>query len=341
MKNFDVSVLSVAPLRQGETMKQGIDSAVSLAKAVDEMGYKRIWFAEHHNHDAYASAATVSIVQHILANTENIRVGSGGIMLPNHSPVVVAEQFGTLETLYPDRVDLALGRAPGTDQKTADVIRRSNHNGVFFFEREVRDILRYLGDEEGQGEVRAYPGLGTHVPVLILGSSTGSAEIAANLGLPYAFGAQFSPEAMEEALAIYRENFRPSAYLEEPYVIAAINVIAADSMEEAAFIAASHLQVYIDIYTNNLSQLIPPTENFLESLSQFELEILHHRLGYTIMGDAETIRREVINFQQAYQVDEIIALSSIYDLEKEIRSYEIFKQVSDALFEAESATISK
>ncbi|SDI04624.1 luciferase family oxidoreductase, group 1 [Planococcus glaciei] len=333
MKKFDVSVLSVAPLRQGETMKQGIDSAVSLAKAVDKMDYKRIWFAEHHNHDAYASAATVSIVQHILANTENIRVGSGGIMLPNHSPVVVAEQFGTLETLYPDRVDLALGRAPGTDQKTADVIRRSNHNGVFFFEREVRDILRYLGDEEGQGEVRAFPGLGTHVPVLILGSSTGSAKIAANLGLPYAFGAQFSPEVMEEALAIYRENFRPSAYLQEPYVIAAINVIAADSMEEAAFIAASHLQVYIDIYTNNLSQLIPPTKDFLESLSQDELEILHHRLGYTIMGDEETIRSEVINFQQAYQVDEIIAISNIYELEKEIRSYEIFKQVSEALFE--------
>lgn len=333
MKKFDVSVLSVAPLRQGETMKQGIDSAVSLAKAVDKMDYKRIWFAEHHNHDAYASAATVSIVQHILANTENIRVGSGGIMLPNHSPVVVAEQFGTLETLYPDRVDLSLGRAPGTDQKTADVIRRSNHNGVFFFEREVRDILRYLGDEEGQGEVRAFPGLGTHVPVLILGSSTGSAKIAANLGLPYAFGAQFSPEVMEEALAIYRENFRPSAYLQEPYVIAAINVIAADSMEEAAFIAASHLQVYIDIYTNNLSQLIPPTKDFLESLSQDELEILHHRLGYTIMGDEETIRREVINFQQAYQVDEIIAISNIYELEKEIRSYEIFKQVSEALFE--------
>lgn len=333
MKKFDVSVLSVAPLRQGETMKQGIDSAVSLAKAVDKMSYKRIWFAEHHNHDAYASAAAVSIVQHILANTENIRVGSGGIMLPNHSPVVVAEQFGTLETLYPSRVDLALGRAPGTDQKTADVIRRSNHNGVFFFEREVRDILRYLGDEEGQGEVRAYPGLGTNVPVLILGSSTGSAEIAANLGLPYAFGAQFSPEAMEEALAVYRENFRPSAYLQEPYVIAAINVIAADSMEEAALISASHLQVYIDIYTNNLSQLVPPKKDFLESLSQVELEILHHRLGYTIMGDAETIRREVINFQQDYQVDEIIALSNIYDLEKEIRSYEIFKQVSDALFE--------
>lgn len=341
MKKFDVSVLSVAPLRQGETMKQGIDSAVSLAKAVDKMHYKRIWFAEHHNHDAYASAATATIVQHILAHTENIRVGSGGIMLPNHSPVVVAEQFGTLETLYPARVDLALGRAPGTDQKTADVIRRSNHNGVFFFEREVRDILRYLGDAEEQGAVRAYPGIGTHVPVLILGSSTGSAQIAANLGLPYAFGAQFSPEAMEQALAIYRENFQPSAYLQEPYVIAAINVIAADSMEEAAFIAASHLQVYIDIYTNNLSQLIPPTQDFLESLSQFELEILHHRLGYTIMGDPETIRREVINFQQAYQVDEIIALSNIYDLEKEIRSYEIFKQVSDALFEAESATISK
>lgn len=263
MKKFDISVLSVAPLRQGETMKQGIDTAVLLAKAVDKMGYNRIWFAEHHNHDAYASAATVSIVQHILANTINIRVGSGGVMLPNHSPLVVAEQFGTLETLYPNRVDLALGRAPGTDQKTADVIRRSNHNGVFFFEREVQDILRFIGEESVQGEVRAYPGVGTNVPVFVLGSSTGSAKIAAKLGLPYAFGAQFTPHAMAETITIYRENFQPSTYLQEPYVIACINVVAADSMEEATFISASHLQVYIDIYTNNLSQLIPPTKDFL------------------------------------------------------------------------------
>lgn len=333
MKRFDISVLSVAPLRQGETMKQGIDSAVSLAKAVDKMGYKRIWFAEHHNHDAYASAATVLMVQHILANTKGIRVGSGGIMLPNHSPLVVAEQFGTLEILYPNRVDLALGRAPGTDQKTADTIRRSNHNGVFFFEREVQDILRFVGDKSVQVEVRAYPGIGTNVPVFVLGSSTGSAKIAANLGLPYAFGAQFSPQTMEEALAIYRENFKPSPYLQEPYVIACINVIAADSMEEATFISASHLQVYIDIYTNNLSQLTPPTKSFLESLSQFELEILHNRLGYTIMGDAETIRREVIEFQQNFQVDEIIVISNIFDSKKEIHSYKILKDIVDEFFE--------
>ena len=333
MKKFDISVLSVAPLRQGETMKQGIDTAVLLAKAVDKMGYNRIWFAEHHNHDAYASAATVSIVQHILGNTKNIRVGSGGVMLPNHSPLVVAEQFGTLETLYPNRVDLALGRAPGTDQKTADVIRRSNHNGVFFFEREVQDILRFVGEVSVQGEVRAYPGVGTNVPVFILGSSTGSAKIAAKLGLPYVFGAQFTPHAMVETITIYRENFQPSAYLQEPYVIACINVIAADSMEEATFISASHLQVYIDIYTNNLRQLIPPTKNFLESLSQDELEILHHRLGYTIMGDAKTIRRDLIEFQQTYQVDEIIVISNIYESKKEIHSYEILKKVVDELFE--------
>lgn len=333
MKKFDLSVLSVAPLRQGETMKQGIDSAVSLAKAVDSFGYKRIWFAEHHNHDAYASAATVSIVQHILAHTKDIRVGSGGVMLPNHSPLIVAEQFGTLETLYPNRVDLALGRAPGTDPKTADVIRRSNHHGVFFFEREVQDILRFVGNENVQGEVRAYPGVGTDIPVYILGSSTGSAKIAAKLGLPYVFGAQFTPHAMEETLAIYRENFQPSTYLQEPFVIACINVIAADSIEEASFIAASHYQVYIDIYTNNLSQLIPPTENFLESLSPVALDILQHRLGYTIMGDAETIRRDLIDFQQKYQVDEVIAISNIYESDKEIHSYKILKCVVDELFQ--------
>lgn len=333
MKKFDMSVLSVAPLRQGETMKQGIDSAVSLAKAVDKMGYKRIWFAEHHNFDAYASAATVVIVQHILAQTTEIRVGSGGIMLPNHSPLVVAEQFGTLETMYPNRVDLAVGRAPGTDQNTADVIRRSNHNGVYNFEREVQDVLRFVGNESIQGEVRAYPGIGTNVPVYVLGSSIGSAKIAANLGLPYAFGAQFAPQVMEKALAIYREHFQPSIYLQEPYVMACINVIAADSMEEANFISASHLQVYIDIYTDNLSKLIPPTKNFLESLSPVELDILHNRLGYTIMGDAETIRRDIIDFQDTYQVDEIIVISGIFESKKEIHSYEILKQVVDELFE--------
>lgn len=331
MKNFDLSILSVAPLRQGETMKQGINNAVNFAQAAERMGYKRIWFSEHHNHDAYASSAAVNIVQHILSNTENIRVGAGGIMLPNHSPLLVAEQFGTLETIYPKRVDLALGRAPGTDSQTADVIRRSNHNGVFLFEKEVGHITRYLGNEDEQGQVRAYPGVGTNVPLYILGSSTSSAMIAANLGLPYAFGAQFAPESMSEALSIYRRNFKPSAFLQEPYVIACINVIAADSKEEADFISASHLQVYIDIYTNNLSQLIPPVENYVETLSPSELNIIHHRLGYTIQGDKNDIKRGLVEFQDMFQADEIIALANIYDPAKEIRSYEILKEVTDEL----------
>lgn len=331
MKKYDLSMLSVAPLRQGETMKQGIDNALNLAQAAEKQGYKRIWFAEHHNHDAYASSATVNIVQHILNNTESIRVGAGGIMLPNHSPLVVAEQFGTLETIYPDRVDLALGRAPGTDSQTADVIRRSNHNGVFLFEKEVGHILRYLGNEDEQEQVRAYPGLDTNVPLYILGSSSASASIAANLGLPYAFGAQFSPESMAESLSIYRRNFKPSKYLKEPYVMACINVVAADSAEEAEFISSTLLQVYIDIYTNNLSQLIPPVENFIDTLSPSELNIIRHRLGYTIMGDKDQIKRELIEFQEMFQADEIIALTNIYDTDSEIRSYEIMKEVSDEL----------
>lgn len=331
MKKFDISVLSVAPLRQGETMKQGIDNAVSLAQAVERMDYKRIWFSEHHNHDAYASSAAVNMVQHVLSKTDSIRVGAGGIMLPNHSPLLVAEQFGTLETIYPGRVDLALGRAPGTDSQTADIIRRSNHNGVFLFEKEVGHITRYLGDEINQGQVRAYPGVGTDVPLYILGSSASSASIAANLGLPYAFGAQFSPESMREALSIYRRNFKPSRFLNEPYVIAAINVIAADSNEEAEFILSTTEQVYIDIYTNNLSQLIPPVKNFRETLSPSELNIINHRLGYTIHGDKESIRRGLTELQDVFQVDEVIALENIYDTAKEIRSYEILKAVYDEL----------
>lgn len=331
MKKFDLSVLSVAPLRKGETMKQGIDTAVQLAQAVEEMGYKRVWFAEHHNHDAYAASATVVVIQHVLAQTTTIKVGAGGIMLPNHSPLIVAEQFGTLETLYPRRVDLALGRAPGTDQKTADVIRRSNHNGVFFFEREIGDILRYVGDVSEQSTVRAYPGLGTEVSVYVLGSSIDSAKVAAKLGLPYAFGAQFNPHLLDEVLAYYRAHFQPSKYLQKPYVIACINVIAADTMEEASFIAATHLQVYIDIYTNKLRQLEPPKENFLETLTQFELEILHERLGYTIMGDKKNIKGELQRFQEAYEVDELIVISNIYDAQQEIRSYQLLKSAVEDL----------
>lgn len=331
MKEFELSVLSVAPLRVGETMKQGIDTVIHLAQAVEQMGYKRIWFAEHHNHDAYAAAATVVMIQHALSQTKSIRIGAGGIMLPNHSPLVVAEQFGTLATLYPNRVDLALGRAPGTNQKTADVIRRSNHNGVFFFEREVNEILRYVDEESKQTDIRAYPGVGTQVPVYVLGSSMDSAKIAAKLGLPYAFGAQFNPHLLEEVITYYRENFQPSKYYAEPYVIACINVIAADTMEDASYLAATHMQVYIDIYTNNLRQLEPPTENFLEMLGQFELEILHNRLGYTIMGDKDTVKKELIRFQQALEVDELIVISNIYDAAKEIHSYKILKEVYDEL----------
>lgn len=331
MKKFDLSILSVAPLRKGETMKQGIDNAVSLAKAAEKQGYKRIWFSEHHNHDAYASSAVVTIVHHMLNNTDNIRVGAGGIMLPNHSPLLVAEQFGTLDTIYPGRVDLALGRAPGTDPQTADVIRRSHHDGVSLFEKEVDHISSYLSGEEEQGQVRAYPGVGTNVPLYILASSTTSAMIAANLGLPYAFGAQFSPESMAEALSIYRRNFKPSAFLKEPYVIACINVVAADSKEDADFISSTLLQVYIDIYTNNLSQLIPPVENFVDTLSPYEVNIIRHRLGYTIQGDKDSIKNGLIEFQGMFQADEIIALTNIYDPAKEIRSYEILKEVSDEL----------
>lgn len=333
MKQFELSVLSVAPLRVGQTMKQGIDTAIDLAQAVERMGYKRIWFAEHHNHDAYAAAATVVMIQHALAQTTDIRIGAGGIMLPNHSPLVVAEQFGTLETLYPNRVDLALGRAPGTNQKTADVIRRSNHNGVFFFEREVNEILRYVDIESEQTDIRAYPGVGTQVPVYVLGSSLDSAKIAAKLGLPYAFGAQFNPHLLDEVISYYRENFQPSKYCKEPYIIACINVIAAETMEEASLLASTHMQVYIDIYTNNLRQLEPPSPDFLQTLGQFELEILHNRLGYTIMGDRDTVKKELINFQQAYEVDELIVISNIYEPVKEITSYQILKDVYDELIE--------
>ena len=231
-----VSVLNLAPIREGEGPKEAIDAVVELAQATEKMGYKRYWIAEHHNTSTLVSSATAILIKHTLEHTNQILVGSGGIMLPeNHSPLVVAEQFGTMATIYPSRVELGLGRAPGTDMLTASALRRSKNDSVYTFPSDVKALLTYFGSEEVQTQVKAFPGLGTRVPIYILGSSTDSAYLAASLGLPYVFASHFAPMHMEEAINIYRARFQPSEYLQKPYMMVCLNVIAAESDQKRNF----------------------------------------------------------------------------------------------------------
>lgn len=329
MKNLDIpiSVLNLVPIRQNQSVKDAIDDMVTLAQATEKMGYTRYWIAEHHNMKSVASSATAILINHTLEHTNSIRVGSGGIMLPNHSPLVVAEQFGTMATMFPNRVELGLGRAPGTDGLTANALRRSQHQAVEQFPNEVKDILTYVGPEEVQGPVKAFPGVGTNVPVYILGSSTSSAYLAAELGLPYAFASHFAPAAMADAFAIYRSHFKPSIYLDKPYTIACVNVVAGDSMEEANYLSSSLLQFYRDVFTNKSGPIKPPVENFEQSLTPLEVNLLNSSLSTTFIGDHQKIYQQLMSFQQQFVADEIMAVTYIYEMEKQIRSYEILKEV--------------
>ncbi|TCN26042.1 LLM class flavin-dependent oxidoreductase [Mesobacillus foraminis] len=324
-----VSVLNLAPIRKGQEARQAINSMVDLAQATEKMGYQRYWIAEHHNTPTLVSSATSILIKHTLEHTNSIRVGSGGVMLPNHSPLVVAEQFGTMATIYPDRLDLGLGRAPGTDMKTANALRRSQYDSVYTFPEDVNALLNYFGPEETQGFVKAYPGVGTNIPIYILGSSTDSAYLAASLGLPYVFASHFAPRYMEEAISIYRERFQPSQYLDKPYMIVCLNVIAAETDEEASLLSTTMHQFFLNVVRGTQSPMQPPVED-LESLwNPMEREMATSMGSVTLMGSKGTIREQLASFQDNYHVDEIMAVSYIYDEDKQKRSYEILKEVAD------------
>ena len=324
-----VSVLNLAPIREGQGPKQAIDAMVDLAQAVEQMGYKRYWIAEHHNTPTLVSSATSILIKHTLEHTNTIQVGSGGIMLPNHSPLVVAEQFGTMATIYPNRVELGLGRAPGTDMKTAGALRRSKNDSVYTFPDDVQALLTYFGPENLQSYVKAYPGVGTNVPIYILGSSTDSAYLAASLGLPYVFASHFAPRYMEEAISIYRDRFQPSEFLDQPYMIVCLNVIAAESDEEAKLLSTTMQQFFLNVVRGSQNPLQPPVENLDNIWSPMEKEMASSMSSVTLLGSKETIRQQLIGFQERYNVDEIMAVSYIYDPEKQKRSYEILKEVVD------------
>ncbi|MED4205829.1 LLM class flavin-dependent oxidoreductase [Neobacillus mesonae] len=327
--HIPVSVLNLAPIREGQDQKQAIDAMVDLAQAVEEMGYTRYWIAEHHNTPTLVSSATSILIKHTLEHTKRIRVGSGGVMLPNHSPLVVAEQFGTMATIYPNRVDLGLGRAPGTDMMTASALRRSKNDSVFTFPEDVEALLTYLGPEEQQGYVRAYPGADTNIPIYILGSSTDSAYLAASLGLPYVFASHFAPRYMEEAISIYRSRFKPSEYLDKPYMMVCLNVIAAETDAEAEFLSTTAQQFFLNVVRNSRMPLQPPVENLDQVWNAMEKEAAASMARLTFIGSKETIREQLSRFQEKYNVDELMVVSYIFDPEKQKRSYEIFKEIVD------------
>ena len=324
-----VSVLNLAPIREGQTSKEAIDSMVDLAQAVEKMGYKRYWIAEHHNTPTLVSSATSMLIKHTLEHTNTIRVGSGGIMLPNHAPLVVAEQFGTMETIYPGRVDLGLGRAPGTDMMTANALRRSKNDSVYTFPEDVNALLTFFGPEDQQSYVKAYPGVGANVPLYILGSSTDSAYLAASLGLPYVFASHFAPRYMEEAIKIYRSRFQPSAYLDRPYMMVCLNVIAAETDDEAEWLSTTMQLFFLNVVRGSRNPLQPPVDNMDQIWNPMEKEMATSMSSVTLLGSKETIQHQLTSFQNYYEVDEIMAVSYIYDPEKQKRSYEILKEVVD------------
>jgi len=324
-----VSVLNLVPIRQGQSPKDAIDAMVDLAQATEKMGYTRYWIAEHHNTTTLVSSATSILIKHTLEHTDHIRVGSGGVMLPNHAPLVVAEQFGTMATIYPDRVDLGLGRAPGTDMLTASALRRSKNDSVYTFPEDVKSLLTYFGPAERQSYVKAFPGVGLNVPIYILGSSTDSAHLAAKLGLPYVFASHFAPRFMEEAISIYRREFKPSEYLDAPYMMVCLNVIAAESDEEAKREQTTMQQFFLNVVRGSQNTLQPPVDTMDGIWSPQEEYAALSMSSVTLLGSKESIKEQLANFQEKYNVDEIMAVSYVYDPDKQKRSYEILKEAVD------------
>ncbi|KFC20126.1 LLM class flavin-dependent oxidoreductase [Chryseobacterium sp. FH1] len=325
------SILDLATIVKGDDINKTFQKSVLSAQHAEKLGFTRYWFSEHHNFPNVASAATSVLIGHVAGQTKTLRIGSGGIMLPNHSTLSVAEQFGTLDGLYPGRIDLGLGRAPGTDGLTASALRGNNFNPNYNFEFHIKELQKYMSKENADAKVRAIPGEGADVPFYILGSSTDSAFLAAKLGLPYAFAAHFAPSQLEVALEIYREHFQPSEFLDEPYVMICINIIAADSVDEAHYLSTSHFQVFVNILTDQRQPLLPPDETDLANMGDDVALHLNRMAAKTFVGDKETLKEKLSKFVKDYKPNEIIASGNIYDFEKKQRSYEIASEVIKSL----------
>jgi luciferase family oxidoreductase group 1 len=331
-----LSVLDLVPITEGSTPRDALHQSLELARNAERLGYNRFWVAEHHNMTGIASAATSVVIGYLAGGTSTIRVGAGGVMLPNHSPMVIAEQFGTLESLYPGRIDLGLGRAPGTDMQTLRALRRDPMRANDF-PQDVQELQALLAPVRQGQHVQAVPGGGTEVPLWILGSSTFGAQLAAMLGLPYAFASHFAPDALMDALEVYRGTFRPSSQLDSPYAMAGVNVVAADTDEEARRLFTTMQQGFANLQRGRPGPYPPPVDDIEQHWSPSERAGASHMLTHSIVGSPETVRAGLERFTSTTGADELMVVSAIYDPDARIRSYEILADVARDIDAARAA----
>jgi luciferase family oxidoreductase group 1 len=322
-----LSILDLVPITFGSTAKVALENSLDLARNAERLGYRRFWVAEHHNMTGIASAATAVVIGYLAGGTSTIRVGAGGVMLPNHSPLVIAEQFGTLETLYEGRIDLGLGRAPGTDPLTVRALRRDDARANEF-PRDVQELQDYLAPVLAEQRVQAVPGGGTEVPLWILGSSTFGAQLAAMLGLPYAFASHFAPDHLMEALHVYRSTFRPSQQLDRPHAMVGVNVIVADTDEEAQRLFTTMQQGFANLARGTPGPYLPPVDDMEEHWSPAEKSTASRMLAHSFVGAPETVRAGLERFVSATQADELMVVNAIYDHGQRVRSYELLAEVA-------------
>lgn len=329
------SILDLAPIIEGGDAALAFRNSLDLAQHAERWGYYRFWLAEHHNMPGIASAATAVVIAHVAAGTKTIRIGAGGVMLPNHAPLVVAEQFGTLESLYPGRIDLALGRAPGTDHATARALRRYLGSSGDTFPQDLMELIAYFRDEASR--VRAIPGAGLRVPLYLLGSSDFSAQLAAELGLPFAFASHFAPDYLHVALQLYRTHFKPSQTLKQPYAIVGASVFAAETDQEAQRLATSSQLQVLGLIRGNPQQLPPPVDRMESYWSPHERAAIEHRMQFAAIGSPANVRERLAGFVEQTGADEIILTSQIYDHAARLRSFEIAAEVLRAMSATASA----
>jgi luciferase family oxidoreductase group 1 len=330
-RRIPFSVLDLAPVQAGGTINDSFRNTLDLARHAEAWDYRRYWLAEHHNMTGIASAATSVLIGYVACGTKTIRVGSGGVMLPNHSPLIIAEQFGTLESLYPGRIDLGIGRAPGTDQLTARALRRTLSNVDEDFPRDVAELQSYFAPARPGQAVRAVPGVGLDVPIWLLGSSLFSAQRAAAMGLPFAFASHFAPDYLLEALDVYRNYFRPSEALKEPYTMAVANVFAADTDEEARRLFTSLEQQFVNLRRGQPGPVPPPLDASEVRWSEVERAGIEHVLRYSVVGSPETVRRGLEAFIELTRADELMVTAQVFDHAARLRSFEIVAEVRDTL----------
>ena len=324
------SILELAPVREDQTVQITLQHSLKLAQQAERLGYSRLWLAEHHNMDGIASSATAVLLGYILANTETLKLGSGGIMLPNHAPLVVAEQFGTLATLYPDRVELGLGRAPGTDQVTMRALRRGRQETEDQFPQDVLEILQYFKQPAPQQRIIATPGQNTHVPVWLLGSSLFSAQLAAKLGLPYSFASHFAPRMLGQAIQLYRENFEPSEYLDQPYVSMGVPAVVAQTDAEAEYLATSAYQRVLGLMRGQSLKLKAPVTTMDGLWSPAEKMSVDNFYAMAQIGSPDTVKAGLEILLEKYDVDEFIFTCDIYDTDKRIENFELLMNIKNA-----------